>query len=81
MKPIKIKPRPRRYMPRSLYDALPYVYACIGIGLLYGLGSGVSFVLGVVLLVAAALVSYMRSSARERAYRKWLEQNQRREWD
>ncbi len=64
-------------LPRWAYDALPYLYACLGIGMLYGLGSGVSFVMGFVLLVAAGLVVYMRSSARQRAYLR-MQQRKRR---
>ncbi len=68
-------------LPQPLYEALPYIYACIGVGLLYGLGSGIAFVMGVVMLIVTVLVVYMRSSARSRAYRNKVQRKQRRYWD
>ena len=75
------KPRSSKaQLPRSLYDSLPYLYACIGVGLLFGLGSGIAFVMGFVLLIAAGLVVYMRSSARDRKYRMMQRRQQRDRW-
>jgi uncharacterized membrane protein len=76
-----MKLKKNRRLPRQIYDALPYLYACIGVGLLYGLGSGIAFVMGIVLLIATVLVVYMRSSARDRAHRKDLQHKSRRYWD
>ena len=78
MQPIKwnkVSARVPSQLPRPLYDALPTLYACLGIGLLYLMGSGIPFVLGIGLLVAAVLVAYMRSSARKK---RWLEILERR---
>lgn len=66
-------------LPRSLYDSLPYLYACIGVGLLFGLGSGIAFVMGFVMLIAAVLVVYMRSSARDRRRRIMMQRRQQRD--
>jgi O-antigen/teichoic acid export membrane protein len=65
-------------LPWPLYDALPTVYACLGVGLLYLLDSDIAFVLGIGLLVAAALVTYMRSSARHKRLRKLIKRRRSR---
>ncbi len=65
------------HIPEPVYEALPYVYACLGVGLLYLLDSGVMAVMGFVLLVSAGLIVYMRNSARKRAYQARLRKKQR----
>lgn len=65
------------HIPGPVYESLPYVYACLGVGLLYLLDSGVMAVMGVVLLVSAGLIVFMRNSARKRAYHERLRKKQK----
>ena len=51
------------YLPKWLYELLPFIYACLGLGSLLGLNVS-GKVSGALLLLAAYLIFKMRKSYR-----------------
>ena len=73
--------RESKRIPAPIYEALPYLYGCLGIGLFFWFDSVISFVMGFVLLVSAGLVVLMRNSARKRAFHQRQQRRQRDLWE